>query len=217
MQIQWLRSSWTLGERVGQASDSLRSDRGNATIATSVISIVCNIQVKVKVRQTLYRPITCPKVSRRLRQISRRSAHEGGKVISHTHRQPLPPRKYSWHSFLLEAELTSGPQCGRMSIKNSNDTKRNRTRDLPACTAVPQLTAPLPTTRYPQRFESANGTKSVLRGRSAAHAARSRDSYDSRQAVSPYSCGVQRAEGLVTELQIALTLAQFRIIHTEGT
>ena len=34
-------------------------------------------------------------------QISRKSAHEGGKVVSPTHRPPLPPRKYSWCSFLL--------------------------------------------------------------------------------------------------------------------
>jgi hypothetical protein len=30
-----------------------------------------------------------------------------------------------------------------MSIKNSNDTVENRTRDLPACNTVPQPTAPL--------------------------------------------------------------------------
>jgi hypothetical protein len=30
-----------------------------------------------------------------------------------------------------------------MSTKNSNDTIGNRTRDLPACRAVPQQTAPL--------------------------------------------------------------------------
>jgi len=34
-------------------------------------------------------------------QISRQSAHEGGKVVSPTHRPLLPPRKYSWYSFLL--------------------------------------------------------------------------------------------------------------------
>ena len=43
-------------------------------------------------------------------QISRQSAHEGGKVVSPTHRPPLPPRKYSWYSFLLEAESTRGPE-----------------------------------------------------------------------------------------------------------
>jgi len=39
-------------------------------------------------------------------QISRHVAHEGGKGVSPTHRQPLAPMKYSWYSFLLEAEAT---------------------------------------------------------------------------------------------------------------
>ena len=53
------------------------------------------------------------------------------------HRPPLPPRQYSWYSFLLEAE------CGQnMSMKKSSHTIRNRTCDLPACSAVPQPTAP---------------------------------------------------------------------------
>jgi hypothetical protein len=37
-------------------------------------------------------------------QISRQSAHEGGKVVSPTHRPPLPHRKYSWYSFLSQPE-----------------------------------------------------------------------------------------------------------------
>jgi hypothetical protein len=49
-----------------------------------------------------------------------------------------PPRKYSWYSSLLEAESTPG----HLAMKNSNDTIGNRTRDLPACSAVPQPTAP---------------------------------------------------------------------------
>jgi len=31
------------------------------------------------------------------------------KTISPTHQKPIPPRKYSWYSFLLEDELTPGP------------------------------------------------------------------------------------------------------------
>jgi hypothetical protein len=31
------------------------------------------------------------------------------KVVSPTHRSPLPPRKYSWYSFLLEAASTPEP------------------------------------------------------------------------------------------------------------
>ena len=37
------------------------------------------------------------------------TAQDGGKVVSLTHRPPLPTRKYSWYSFLLEAESTPGP------------------------------------------------------------------------------------------------------------
>jgi hypothetical protein len=41
------------------------------------------------------------------------TAQDGGKVVSLMHRPPLPPgntpRKYSWYSFLLEAESTPGP------------------------------------------------------------------------------------------------------------
>jgi hypothetical protein len=50
--------------------------------------------------------------------ISRQSAHEGGKVVSPAHRPPLLPRKYSWYSFLLEAESTPGPQCDRKDYVN---------------------------------------------------------------------------------------------------
>jgi len=59
-------------------------------------------------------------------------------------RPPLPPRKYSWYSFLLKVESPQGHSAvGRiMSMKNSNYTIGNRTRDLPACNAVPQTTAP---------------------------------------------------------------------------
>jgi len=37
------------------------------------------------------------------------TAQEGGKVVSLTHQPPLPPRKYTWYSSLLEAESTPGP------------------------------------------------------------------------------------------------------------
>ena len=48
-----------------------------------------------------------PEGSGRLRlQFTRHSAHEGGKVVTPTHRPPLPPR-ISWYSF-LEAESTPG-------------------------------------------------------------------------------------------------------------
>jgi hypothetical protein len=60
-------------------------------------------------------------------QISWQSAHEGGKVVSRQHRPPLPPppppRKYSWPSFLFEAESTPVPQCGRKEKGCINDIK----------------------------------------------------------------------------------------------
>jgi len=55
---------------------------------------------------------------RRLRLLNFKTAHEGGKVVSPTHRPPLPSTKYSWYSFLLEVESTPGPQCGRKDYVN---------------------------------------------------------------------------------------------------
>jgi hypothetical protein len=60
-------------------------------------------------------------------QISRQSKHEGGKVVSPTHRPSVSGRI--------------------MSMKNSNYTIGNQTRDLLTCSAVPQPTA-LPRAPY---------------------------------------------------------------------
>jgi hypothetical protein len=52
--------------------------------------------VKVKVKQSHYRPgETLNFAGGWGNQISRQSAHEGGKVFSLMHRPPLPPRRYS--------------------------------------------------------------------------------------------------------------------------
>jgi len=66
-----------------------------------------------------------------------------------------PPRKYSWYSFLLEAESTPGPQCGRKDYVNVSNTIGNWTRDLPTCSAVPQPTAP-PRTPTPYKPSTKN-------------------------------------------------------------
>ena len=83
---------------------------------------------------------TGPEASRRLRLSDFKTII----TWSPTHWPPLPPRKYFWYSFLSEAELTPGPECSRKNDvkENSKDTIGTRTRDLPACSTVPQLTVP---------------------------------------------------------------------------
>jgi hypothetical protein len=57
----------------------------------------------------------------------------------------LYPQEDSWYSFLLEAESTPGPQWAARkirSIEKLNYLIRNRTRELPAFTIVPQCTTP---------------------------------------------------------------------------
>jgi len=67
-------------------------------------------------------------------------AQNGGKVVSLTHRPFFTPRKYSWYSFLLEAESTphDNSAIGRiMSMKNSSDSIWNRTSDISICSTAP--------------------------------------------------------------------------------
>ena len=56
---------------------------------------------------SLERPIGLQEVE--VPRISRQSSHAGGKVVGPKHWPPLHSRKYTWYSFLLEAESTPGP------------------------------------------------------------------------------------------------------------
>jgi len=67
------------------------------------------------------------------------TAQVGGEVVSLTHQLPLPPGNTPGTHF---CERLSRPQghsaTGKiMSLKNSNDIIRNRTRDLAVCSVVP--------------------------------------------------------------------------------
>ena len=87
---------------------------------------------------------TSPESVRRLKlPISGQLAHEGCKFVSFTHLPPLPPGNIpGTHFFRRLNRPQDHSAAGRiMSMENSNVTIGDRTRDLPACSAVPQPTA----------------------------------------------------------------------------
>ena len=73
-------------------------------------------------------------------QIPRQSARECCKVVSPTHRPSVPPGNIPGTRFYQRLSQPQGHSAtGRIkSTKNSNDTIGNRTRYIPACSAVPQ-------------------------------------------------------------------------------
>jgi len=81
-----------------------------------------------------------PERSRRLRLPD---CNRHTKVASLSAPAAFTPRKYSWYLLLLEAESIRGPKCGRKDYVNENFQLhlRNRTRNLGACSAVPQPSA----------------------------------------------------------------------------
>jgi hypothetical protein len=67
------------------------------------------------------------------------TAQDGGKLVSLTHRPPLPPRNAPGTHFCYRLSRPQGHSAiGRiMSMEKSNDTIWNRTSDLPICSTVP--------------------------------------------------------------------------------
>ena len=80
-------------------------------------------------------------------KISRQLVHEGGKIVSPMHRFPLPPHEISM--VLIPVRGWIDPRAiirpeGLGSVKKiSNNTNGNRTRNLPAFSALLQPTAPV--------------------------------------------------------------------------
>jgi len=69
-----------------------------------------SVKLRVSVKSVPLQAWRGPEGSRKLRFPDFvTTAQGGGKVVSPTHRPFLPLRKYSWYSFLLEAELTPEP------------------------------------------------------------------------------------------------------------
>ena len=93
--------------------------------------------------QSLYRPgrplgFSCGWSS----QIARQSAHEGDQVVSPMHQPPLPQGDIPGTHFCYRLSQILAWRI--MSMKTSNGNIRNRTRNLPVCSSVPQPTVPPP-------------------------------------------------------------------------
>ena len=95
---------------------------------------------RLKVKQSLNRPGVVQKVTGGLRsQISWHSAREGVEVVSLTHRSLLPPGMFLVLIFtrgwvdpraIVESE-------GNMSLKDPDETSRNRSQDCPTSSVAP--------------------------------------------------------------------------------
>jgi hypothetical protein len=75
----------------------------NVVTTTSDVKYLMGVKVKVKV--SLYRRLMLPVfLDNRNVKVAISSALGTGRLY---------PRRYTWYSFLLQADSTPGPQCGR--------------------------------------------------------------------------------------------------------
>jgi hypothetical protein len=109
------------------------------TLSNSVYQFA--LMPHINKKQSCYMPGVAQRVPWKLRFPDYMTmAHEGGKVVSLTHRPPLPRENAPGTHF---CQRLSRPQShcaiGRiMSMKNSSDTIWNPTSDLPIRSTVPQ-------------------------------------------------------------------------------
>jgi hypothetical protein len=72
-------------------------------------------------------------------------------------------RFYPQEIFLVLISVRGHSAAGRiMSMKNSNDTIGNRTRDFPTCSAVPQPTAPPRASQFRSTNDNSKATQVYL-------------------------------------------------------
>ena len=125
---------------------------GDILPSTSSENFLLEWPLKVKGKSVPVQPWTGPEGSRRLRLPDfKQSAHEGVRLSALSTGPLYPPGNICSTHFCQRLSQPLGlSETGRiMSMKNSSDTIGNRTRDLPACNAVPQPTAPAGDSLFP--------------------------------------------------------------------